>query len=130
MADSFLLSWDVTAGNSRALGNCAKVQCYVTERIVPDRARVDFRLNDDMRVVFSLLQKEKNNNKVQKEYKDWKKQLAPSINEVVSLHHYITLQLFYFRNPNLLYFLGIYRLDDLWKCKRESLYSALAIGQT
>lgn len=66
MADSFLLSWDVTAGSSRALGNCAKVQCYVTERMVQDRARVDFRLDDDMRVIFfgrkkkkSLLRKEK-----------------------------------------------------------------------
>lgn len=93
MADSFLLSWDVTAGNSRALGNCAKVQCYVTERIVQDRARVDFRLDDDMAVVFSLLRKEKKQS-TEREYKDWNKQLAPSINEVVSLHHYTTAVLF------------------------------------
>lgn len=92
MADSFLLSWDVTAGNFRALGNCAKVQCYVTERMVQDPARVDFRLDDDMAVVFSLLRKEKKN--TEREYKDWKKQLAPSINEVVSLHHYTTAVLF------------------------------------
>lgn len=67
MADSFLLSWDVTAGNSRALGNCAKVQCSVTERVVQDRARVDFRPDDGMAVIFSLLRKEKKKNKVQKE---------------------------------------------------------------
>lgn len=94
MADSFLLSWNVTVGNSRALGDCAKVQCYVTERIVHDRARVDFRLGDDIAVIFSLLRKEKKQQSTEREYKDWKKQLAPNISEVVSLHHYTIAVLF------------------------------------
>lgn len=51
-------------------------------------AKIDFRLNDDMAVISSLLRKEKKKN-AEREYKDRKKQLAPSITEAVSVPYYI-----------------------------------------